>query len=414
MDVQKALTSTFSTNLTRDKNNTCNHAADVSPSFAKEQDKKQKHLLIDSQQVSKLVSTVGPNPEQPRSFKMKIDTSLTMPQLPEALSQAGLQFAVATEEDFDEIMAMSQDIYGGLDYLPTRYTSWLQETNRTVILARKQGKVIALESACVIDDGETMLVEGLRVAPQERGKGVAGVLLRFCSELVKSKYPEVKVSRLTRDDQLGSKDFQKYRLITKQLTQWLSLQGILLVRFRAEDLKLHLSELGLGGDIQSSLSNSSSNLPPVHLDHTAIQRLYLTTDLMQGVLPNATIIQDWQPFKLLPSNMAILLKKDIDWMVDDVSNPTVASLCTFPFRVPIGDDWYYLNIDMFGKDLDLARQQFLCHLQRHTATLKGHVMCQIFLDPALWKPMAEFCNNTLGVELVKEYTEQCVVESDII
>lgn len=77
-------------------------------------------------------------------FKMKIDTSLTMPQLPEALSQAGLQFTLATEEDFDEIMAMSQDIYGGLDYLPTRYTSWLQEANRTVILARKQGKVVSV------------------------------------------------------------------------------------------------------------------------------------------------------------------------------------------------------------------------------------------------------------------------------
>ncbi|XP_010790574.1 putative N-acetyltransferase 16 [Notothenia coriiceps] len=262
-------------------------------------------------------------------FKMKIDTSLTMLQLPEALSQAGLQFSVATEEDFDEIMGMSQGIYGGLDYLPTRYTDWLQETNRTVILARKQGKVIALESVVVIDDGETMLVEGLRVAPQERGKGVAGVLLRFCSDLVKSKFPDVKVTRLTRDDQLGPKDFQKYRLITKQ--------GILLVRFRAEELKLRLSDLGLG-DIQSSLSTSFKP-PPVRLDNTAIRRLYLTSDRMHGVLPNATIIQDWQPFKLLPSNMAIVLKKDIDWMVDDVANPTVASLCTFPFRVPIGDDW---------------------------------------------------------------------------
>ncbi|CAN9509758.1 unnamed protein product [Ophioblennius macclurei] len=328
---------------------------------------------------------------------MKIDTSLTMPQLPEALSQAGLQFSVATEEDFDEIMAMSQDIYGGLDYLPTRYTSWLQETNRTVILARKQGKVIALESVCVIDDGETMLVEGLRVAPQERGKGVAGVLLRFCSELVKSKYPEVKVTRLTRDDQLGPKDFQKYRLITKQ--------AILLVRFRAEDVKLRLSEL--------QPSFPTSNHSPVHLDHSAVHHLYLTTDLMRSVLPNATIIQDWQPFKLSLSNMAILLKKDIDWLVDDEERPTVASLCTFPFRVPIGDDWYYLNIDMFGKDLGLVRQQFLSHLQRHTATLKGHVMCQMFLDPPLWKVMAEFCQSVLSVELVKEYTEQCVVESDV-
>lgn len=69
---------------------------------------------------------------------------------------------------------------------------------------------------------------------------------------------------------------------------------------------------------------------------------------------------------------------------------------------------------MFGKDLDLVRQQFLCHLQRHTATLKGHVMCQMFLDPPLWKSMAEYCRNTLRVELVKEYTEQCVVESDVV
>lgn len=128
-------------------------------------------------------------------------------------------------------------------------------------------------------------------------------------------------------------------IVLCQFTRFSSLQGILLVRFRAEDLKLRLSELGLDGDIQSSLSTSSTNPPPVRLNHTAIHRLYLTTDLMQGVLPNATIIQDWQPFKPLPSNMAILLKKDIDWMVDDLSNPTVASLCTYPIRVPIGDDW---------------------------------------------------------------------------
>lgn len=114
------------------------------------------------------------------------------------------------------------------------------------------------------------------------------------------------------------------------------LQGILLVRFRAEDLKLRLSELGLGGD---TLCTSSTNTSPARLDQTAIHQLYLMSDVMQGVLPHATIIQDWQPFKILPSNMAILLKKDIDWMVDDVCVPTVASLCTHPFRVPIGDEW---------------------------------------------------------------------------
>ncbi|XP_030635376.1 histidine N-acetyltransferase [Chanos chanos] len=335
---------------------------------------------------------------------MKIENSLPCPQLPETPPQTELQFTVATEEDFDDIMAMSQDIYGGLDYLPTRYQAWLQESNRTVILARKQGKVIALESVCVIDDGETMLVEGLRVAPQERGKGVAGVLLRFCSQLIKSKYPEVKVTRLTRDDKLGPKDFQKYRLITKQ--------GILLVRFCAEDLKLRLAELG--PDIGLPGDSLPAPKPPVRLEQAEVLDLFLSSELMQDVLPNATIVQDWQPFKPLPSNMDILLKKDIDWMVDDASQPSVASLCTFPFHVPIGEDWFYLNIDVFGKDLRLAVQQLLCHLRRHTGTLKGHVMCQVFLDPPLWKPMADFFRQTLGVELVKEYTEQCVVESDVV
>ncbi|CAM4640848.1 unnamed protein product, partial [Lepidochelys kempii] len=81
---------------------------------------------------------------------------------------------------------------------------------------RFSSRAIGLQSVCVVDAGETVLVEGLRVAPWERGKGVAGVLQRFCTELVKQQHPGVKVSRLTRDDKLGPKDFKKYRLITKQ------------------------------------------------------------------------------------------------------------------------------------------------------------------------------------------------------
>lgn len=98
-----------------------------------------------------------------------------------------------------------------------QYRHWWTTNNGELCYGAIWSLQIALESVCVIDNGETMLVEGLRVAPQERGKGVAGVLLRFCSELVKSKYPDVKVTRLTRDDQLRPKDFQKYRIITKQV-----------------------------------------------------------------------------------------------------------------------------------------------------------------------------------------------------
>lgn len=60
-----------------------------------------------------------------------------------------------------------------------------------------------------IDAGETALVEELRVAPWERGKGVARLLQRFRSQLVKRQYPGVKVVRLTWDDQLGPQELKK-------------------------------------------------------------------------------------------------------------------------------------------------------------------------------------------------------------
>lgn len=37
---------------------------------------------------------------------------------------------------------MSKGIYGGLDYLPSRYHAWIREPGRTVVLAKKNGAVV--------------------------------------------------------------------------------------------------------------------------------------------------------------------------------------------------------------------------------------------------------------------------------
>lgn len=84
---------------------------------------------------------------------------------------------------------------------------------------------MALESVRVIDSGETALVEGLRVAPWERSKGVTGRLQRFCSRLARRQHPGLRVVPLLRDDRLGPRELEKYRLITTQVrsassTEW--------------------------------------------------------------------------------------------------------------------------------------------------------------------------------------------------
>ncbi|XP_066467151.1 probable N-acetyltransferase 16 [Tiliqua scincoides] len=311
-----------------------------------------------------------------------------------------LEFTVATEKEFEEILAMSKGIYGGLDYLPSRYHAWIRETNRTVVLAKKNGAVIGLQSVYIIDAGETALVEGLRVAPWERGKGVAGVLQRFCSEMVKEKHPSVKVSRLTRDDKLGPRDFQKYRVIAKQ--------GILLVRFNAPELlsRLDATVLAL---VEGGFCPEPSEL----LLDSEVPEVVLQESFQNEVLPNQTIIQDWQPFKATESNLGLLRQKELCWVVDQKARPTVATLGTRPFAIPLGEDWCYLNIDVFGRDLGHIKSQLIHQLRLQAPWFRAKVMCQLFLEPALWLEMASFCQSALGLELAKDYTEQYLLESDI-
>ncbi|XP_067412579.1 probable N-acetyltransferase 16 isoform X3 [Emydura macquarii macquarii] len=344
---------------------------------------------ITSRLAPELAASLRP-PRYPGS--MKLENGLS--------SDAQLQFVVATEKEYEEILAMSKGIYGGLDYLPSRYHAWIREPNRTVVLAKKNGEVIGLQSVYVVDSGETVLVEGLRVAPWERGKGVAGILQRFCTELVKQKHPDVKVSRLTRDDTLGPKDFKKYRVITKQ--------GILLVRFNAAEL---LSRLDAA--VAQLQAGGFQPLPTEALEPGEVRGVVLSAAFQSEVLPGRTIIQDWQPFKASESNLGLLQAKQLQWVVDCKARPTAASLCTPPFPIPLGEDWAYLNIDAFGRHPAHLKSQLLHHLRARLPALQGNVMCQLFLDPALWGELADFCQAGLRLELAKGYTEQYLLEADI-
>ncbi|XP_030043802.1 LOW QUALITY PROTEIN: putative N-acetyltransferase 16 [Microcaecilia unicolor] len=328
---------------------------------------------------------------------MKLEVAFTLDSGPNA--DAELEFMVASEKEFEEIMAMSEGIYGGMDYLPSRYHSWIKEPDRTVVLVKKDGEVIGLQSVCIVDGGETALMEGLRVAPWERGKGVARVLQQFCAELVRQRHPGVKVARLTRDDKLGPKDFLKYRVITKQ--------AILLMKFNARDFSLRLR------DIVAALRGSNRLPPALLLEKSEVPAVVLDPVFIRKVLPGQTIIQDWQPFQPLASNLALLLKKELRWMVDSRADPLVATVCSPPFPIPKGQDWVYLNVDVFGQDFSRIQSQLLAHLQNRIQTLEGNVMCELFLVPELWEAMAQFCTCVLKVELAKDYTEQYLLEYDI-
>lgn len=60
----------------------------------------------------------------------------------------GITFWLARPQDYDEVMAISHDIYQGNDYLPHRYLSWMTEPDRVVVIGRRNRKLVRM--SCTI------------------------------------------------------------------------------------------------------------------------------------------------------------------------------------------------------------------------------------------------------------------------
>ncbi len=80
------------------------------------------------------------------------------------------------ETDRDDILDIAKYTWEGHDYLPHSFESWLKDKNSHTAAIELDGRVIALANLRVIEDGMTGWMEGLRVHPDYRGKGLARIL----------------------------------------------------------------------------------------------------------------------------------------------------------------------------------------------------------------------------------------------
>ncbi|XP_072115570.1 histidine N-acetyltransferase [Mobula birostris] len=311
-----------------------------------------------------------------------------------------LEFCLAQVDDFEQVMSISTDIYNGLDYLPDRYHGWLKDPSRRVILAKKEGKVVALLSVNVVDNGQTAIMEGLRVAPSERGKGIAGVIQQYACALIKSQFPSLEVQRCTRAGELNPDVFTKFQLLCSQ--------EVLDLQFVAEELQPMV-----GATIGHLKASKQEWKEPIQLAVGDVKRLFLDQQVVEEVLPGGIIIQNWIPFKPFKGNLEVLLKQNITWMADSVVDPTVLSLCSSPYKVPAGANNLCLNIDIFGKDFPRARNQFLSQLHKALSFLQGPTYCFIYLDKTIWSIMHSFCQTVFGLTSQKVIKGQFVLEAKL-
>uniref|UniRef100_A0A8C5MES9 N-acetyltransferase domain-containing protein n=1 Tax=Leptobrachium leishanense TaxID=445787 RepID=A0A8C5MES9_9ANUR len=328
------------------------------------------------------------------------------------LSTPEMQILQATAGDYEGVIAISEGVFMGIDYLPFRYHAWLKDPQRRMFVAKLEEKVVAFDSFLVVDGGVTAVLQGLRVAPWLRGRGVAGIIQKFTLDTLRLDHPDVTKIRLTRTEDPPPTMLNKYRLLHSK--------AVVSIYLLADELEETFMVL------ESRLPSTSQDFPPpVFLDYSEVRSLFSGPLKEEDILPGRFLIQSWLPITTCKANLDLTSDITNDGSTskeDDISvsstGPSITavkgflSLGTPMFPVPLGDGKNRLDIDLFGTDLSCAKIHVVFQLKEAVKALPtgGSVVCSVFAEEILRDGLTGFLD---GITLFSRCREQLVLEMDI-
>ena len=96
------------------------------------------------------------------------------------------------EEDVPELIEIARTTWGGHDHLPSMLNHWLEDDNCHAFVMVLNEKIVAVATLKIIDQGKTGWMEGLRVHPEFRKKGLAVQMTNHLVELA----TKLRISRI--------------------------------------------------------------------------------------------------------------------------------------------------------------------------------------------------------------------------
>jgi GNAT superfamily N-acetyltransferase len=201
---------------------------------------------------------------------------------------ADILIRLADKADLPDILEMSKGIYGGHDYFPGEFINYLNDPNRRILIADKDGKAVGLQVVHIIDEGETAIAQSLRVHLEYRRQGIGKRLIEECRIYVKENFPQVKFERY------AANTSPERLAIQKKLNDVLFHRAVFfgcIVNGNASELKSHLE------------SHFSDQL----VDLKKLNGIEFESVLSQKCLANILFKKEfiincrWQPFKALVS-----------------------------------------------------------------------------------------------------------------
>lgn len=97
-----------------------------------------------------------------------------------------LHIRLARPNDRDAVTAMVATVWNGNDYVPTMWDEWLNDSSGPLLVGEIARHPVALAKLSQLGPGEEWF-HGLRIAPDQRGRGYARAMLRRCIELSRAR-----------------------------------------------------------------------------------------------------------------------------------------------------------------------------------------------------------------------------------
>ena len=212
----------------------------------------------------------------------------------------------AVESDLADVLEMSKGVYGNNDYFPGEFLNFLNDPSRRILVAEKAGKAVGLQVIHIIDEGETAIVQGLRVHLGYRGQGIGKRLIQESRNYVKENFPQVK--------------FERYS-VNSQSVERLGIQK------KSDDLlfeTIAFFPCVVNGNGQMKTQSACC----INLNYLNMAEFkdILSKGKLNKILFKDKYIVNWQPFKALVSNIPNGLLKDGDSIFASYAGESVESL----------------------------------------------------------------------------------------
>jgi GNAT superfamily N-acetyltransferase len=255
--------------------------------------------------------------------------------------------------DREDVLEISKHIWDGHDYIPQALDIWLNDDECHTLVAETDGKVVGIANMRVIDQGKTGWMEGLRVHPDYRGKGIANILT---DEIVKRAIKE-SIIRL--------------RYTTASVNHASIVIAERIAMTRRFEMGVLLKEV-----------------PQVKMEQQHSIRLITSTELYPilrhkpNLVPDDILIFDWKAFDSNLTNLKKIEECESLWisLVDSVIESFAIAAVR---RVSAGTIWTFT---VYPEDSDSLLKQIHFHLSLATKNQCELVFCTY---PIQFRPLLD-------------------------